>query len=392
MTPAARHAAAIAILDRVIAGEAAEKALTNWGRGARFAGSGDRAAVRDLVFDALRCRRSYAARGGAETGRGLILGGLRDRGADVEDVFTGVGHAPAPLNGEERAGGRAPAGLEALDCPDWLAPRLQESLGPDFAPVMEALRHRAPLFLRANLRKATREEAVAALAAEGITARPHALSSTALEVIEGARKVQGARTFTAGLVELQDAASQAVCDLIPVPAGGKVLDYCAGGGGKTLALAARAEALWFVHDANTARMADLPRRLVRAGAKATALAIPADAGPFDVVLCDVPCSGSGAWRRAPEGKWKLSQEGLARLGRVQDAILDAATALVRPGGVLAYATCSILAEENAGRVAAFLGRHAGWCRTGGCAFTPLDGGDGFFLAVLERAGESAIQP
>lgn len=392
MTPAARHAAAIGILDRVIAGEAAEKALTNWGRGARFAGSGDRAAVRDLVFDALRCRRSFAALGGAETGRGLILGGLRARGAEVEAVFTGEGHAPPPLTDEERAGGRAPEGLEVLDCPDWLAPLLQASLGPDFALVMEALRHRAPVFLRVNLRKATREEAIASLAAEGIIAQPHPLSPAALEVTGGARKVQGARAFAAGLVEVQDAASQAVCDLIPVPAGAAVLDYCAGGGGKTLALAARAEGRWFAHDANPARMSDLRRRASRAGVDVTLLAVPADAAPFDVVLCDVPCSGSGAWRRAPEEKWRLSPEGLARLGQVQESILGAASRLVRPGGILAYATCSLLVEENADRVASFLERDAGWRRIGGRTFTLLDGGDGFFLAVLQRSAADAIQP
>ena len=145
MTPAARAAAAIAVLDRWLAGVPAEQALTNWGRASRYAGSGDRHAVRDIVFDAIRCRRSLAQRGGAETGRGLILGGIRDRGEDPSAVFTGQGHAPAPLETLEIADPGPAGGLAALDCPDWLGPVLQDALGADFAPVMAALRHRAPV-------------------------------------------------------------------------------------------------------------------------------------------------------------------------------------------------------------------------------------------------------
>ena len=183
MTPAGRVAAAIEILDLWLGGEPAERALTNWARANRFAGSGDRAAIRDHVYDAIRCRRSFAAIGGAETGRGLMIGALRSAGADIEGIFTGQGHAPPPLSPEEIA---APPAIDdplvRLDCPDWLAPRLRASLGDDFAPAMRLLQSRAPVFLRVNIARTTREEARAALAAEGIATIPHSLSGTALEV------------------------------------------------------------------------------------------------------------------------------------------------------------------------------------------------------------------
>lgn len=384
MTPAARAAAAIAILDRWLAGMPAEQALTNWGRASRFAGSGDRAAVRDVVFDAIRCRRSFAALGGAETGRGLVLGGLRASGTDPAGLFTGEGHAPAPLT--EADAGTEPEGLAALDCPDWLASDLSHSLGRDFEPVMRALRHRAPVFLRVNAARATREAAMARLADDGIAARPHPLASFALEVTEGARKIQNAGAYLDGVVEVQDAASQAVVEALPLADGLRVLDLCAGGGGKTLAMAARARLTLFAHDALARRMADLPARASRAGAQVALTALPEAEGPFDLVLCDVPCSGSGSWRRSPEGKWSLTPVRLSSLQQDQDAILTRAAALVRPGGWLAYATCSLLSVENGARIDAFLARDPRYGAERTLRLTPLDGGDGFYLALLRRNG------
>ncbi|THD83008.1 RsmB/NOP family class I SAM-dependent RNA methyltransferase [Aliigemmobacter aestuarii] len=386
MTPAARAAAAIEVLDRWLAGMPAEQALTNWARSSRFAGSGDRHAVRDLVFQAIRCRRSHAAFGGAETGRGLILGGQRDRGEDPAAIFTGEGHAPAPLTDAERDSGHAPSGAEALDCPEWLWPRLQTSLGADAAPVMAAQRQRADVHLRVNSLRATPTEALAALAAENIICAPHPLADTALSVIEGGRRVAQSRAYLEGLVELQDAASQAVVAALPLRPGMRVLDYCAGGGGKALAMAARTGGPVAAHDADPRRMRDLPARAGRAGAAITLLSPDhvANSGPWDLVLTDVPCSGSGSWRRAPEGKWLLTAERLTELARLQDGILDRASALLGPGGVLAYATCSLLSCENGDRIAAFLARHPGWTVKAQRQFTPLDGGDGFFVAVLTR--------
>jgi 16S rRNA (cytosine967-C5)-methyltransferase len=382
MTPGARAAAAIGVLDRVLAGEPAEKALTNWGRASRYAGSGDRAAVRDLVFDALRCRRSFAALGGGMNGRGLVLGGLRASGVDPATIFTGEGHAP-DVQGSADAG-REPQGAEALDAPDWLIPELQQSLGDQMEAVLHALQRRAPVFLRVNRCKASIAEAIAALAAEGIVARPHSLAVTALEVTGNARKLQASEAYLTGLVELQDASSQAVVEALPLADGMAVLDLCAGGGGKTLAMAARAKLRLWAHDIAPRRMADLPERAKRAGVRVTLAARPEAAGPYDLVLVDAPCSGSGSWRRDPEGKWALTADRLAELTGLQAKVLAQAATLVAPSGVLAYATCSLLERENCGQVGAFLAATPGWHMLAERAFTPVDGGDGFYLALLTR--------
>ncbi|TCP63431.1 16S rRNA (cytosine967-C5)-methyltransferase [Rhodovulum bhavnagarense] len=387
MTPAARVAAAIGLLDEWLAGAPAERLLTNWARANRYAGARDRAAIRDLVFDALRRCRSVAALGGAQTGRAMMIGLMRARGEDLNVLFTGEGYGPAPLCEAEWNAGLAPDDLPELvgcDCPEALAPVLRDSLGRDFLPVMHALQDRAPVFLRVNTRLASLEQARATLAAEGIETRSHPLSPTALEVTSNARRIQAGRAFADGLVELQDAASQAVADMMPLIPGGRFLDYCAGGGGKTLALAARGEGAFFAHDAAPERMRDLPDRANRAGVRVTIAARPQDAGLFDLVLCDVPCSGSGAWRRSPEAKWRMTPDDLARLTDVQAAILDRAAGLVGPGGALGYATCSLISAENGAQIDAFVQRNPAWRVEAERQFSPLEGGDGFFAAVLRR--------
>lgn len=382
MTPGARAAAAITVLEQVLGGRPAELALTNWGRANRYAGSGDRAAVRDIVFDVLRCRRSLAAIGGGSGARALVLGWARAKAR--ESLFDGQGHAPTPPAAGEA--GRAPEGAEALDCPDWLEGPLRASLGPEFEAVMAAMQHRAPVFLRVNLIRATREVAIAALAEEGVVAVPHGLAAAALEVVEGARRVQTSRAYAGGIVELQDAASQAVVEMLPLRDGMAVLDLCAGGGGKTLAMAARARLRLFAHDADRRRMGDLPMRASRAGVRVTMTENPEKTAPYDLILTDVPCSGSGSWRRDPEGKWAFTADRLAALTRLQAEIMDRAAAMLRPGAVLGYATCSLLQAENGAQVAAFLGRHAGWRLEAERRFTPLEGGDGFYAAVLRKGG------
>ncbi len=379
MTPSARLQAAIDILDRHLAGDAVEKALTNWARASRFAGSGDRAAVRDIVYLALRQRRSAAALGGGLTGRGLVLG--LARAAGEEALFSGEGHAPAAPTRDEA--GRPPTADEALDLPDWLIPALQGSLGQMLRPVAQALRLRAPVFLRVNLGKTSRDAAIAALAEEGITAVPHSLAATALEVTGNARRIQASAAYTQGLVELQDASSQAVVEALPLADGMRVLDLCAGGGGKTLAMGARARLRLFAHDISARRMADLPPRAARAGLTVTLTDQPETQGPFDLVLVDAPCSGSGSWRRDPEGKWALTPAMLDALVAEQAAILDRAAGLVRPGGWLAYATCSLIGAENTGQIADYLGRHPTWVCQRARSYTPLEGGDGFYLALLQ---------
>lgn len=390
MTPGARAAAAIEILDRIAAGAAAEQSLTTWARGSRFAGSADRAAIRDIVYDVLRCRRSSAALGGGETGRALVLGWVRRQGADPDSLFTGEGHAPARLSAEEAAPAPDPAGLPEgvrLDLPDWLLPALRQSLGVSLVPVAQLLQTRAPVGLRVNRAKATQAGAEAALQADGIESVAHPLATTARIVTANPRRVKGGGAYRDGLVELQDPASQAVVEaLLPLPKGARVLDLCAGGGGKALALAA-AGADVTAHDADPGRMRDLPERARRAGVAIARLdgdAVLSDA-PWDLVLADAPCSGSGAWRRQPEARWRLTGDGLAALMRVQSEILDRAAALVAPGGRLAYATCSLLDGENGDQVSGFLGRAGGgWRLLSERSFSPLEGGDGFYVAQLAR--------
>lgn len=392
MTPAARVQAAIEIFDSILEGAPAEKALLGWARNSRFAGSKDRAAVRDHVFGALRAKRSLAVRGGAETGRGILLGLIRSQGIDPDDIFSGIGHAPAPLSDAEQAAGEAPQsdGVR-LDLPEWLVPLWRASLGDAAEAMAEASRARAPVFLRTNRLKTTRDAAISALSEEGIEAEAHEISATAIVVTNGARRVSQSRSYQDGLVELQDGASQAVIDALSGQTPARILDYCAGGGGKALALAAAfPKAQIVAHDIAPQRMKDLPDRAARAGARITVVApedLPNEAG-FDVVLCDAPCSGSGAWRRAPEGKWALTEARLAELTAIQAEVLDHAVDFVAPDGVLAYATCSMLEPENTAQVTEFLHRHPGWSVNVQRAWTLLDGGDGFFTAQFSRDAAS----
>ncbi|MDU9003720.1 RsmB/NOP family class I SAM-dependent RNA methyltransferase [Sedimentitalea todarodis] len=387
MTPAARVQAAIEILDEILAGKAAEQALTGWSRRSRYAGSKDRVAVRDHVFDVMRRMRSFAALGGARNGRGLMLGAMRHAGSDPETVFTGVAYAPAGLTDAERSAGQDPdPGPEALDIPDWLWPRFTESLSEESEACAKALQDRAPVHLRVNLAKGDVPQAQDRLLQDGIATISHPAASTALEITEGARRLRQSEAYQTGLVELQDAASQAVVEALPLRDGMRVLDYCAGGGGKALAMASRARVEIFAHDVAPDRMRDLPARAARAGA--TISAIPSSdlkqAGPFDLVLCDAPCSGSGAWRRAPEGKWRLDETGLQELCGIQVEILETVSGMVADDGLLAYATCSVLRDENQGQIERFLKQNGGWRLAVQQQWTMQHGTDGFYTAHLTR--------
>jgi len=385
VTPAARAGAAVSILDRVIAGDAAEAALLRWSRASRYAGSGDRAAVRDLVFDSLRRRRSRAALGGADSGRGLVLGGLREAGIDPATIFGAGPYAPVALTPAEIAAGRTPTKEEVLNLPGWLLPDLREALGPDLEAVAERLGTRAPVWLRANSLKATPQKAAAFLANEGITVAPAPDLATALRVTEGARKLRASRAYCEGLVELQDLAPQRAVALLGDLTDVEVLDFCAGGGGKALAMAAAGARRVVAHDGDAGRMADLPVRAARAGARIAITPPGSLRGDFDLVLADVPCSGSGTWARTPDARWRLTLEALSHLTTLQARILDDAAAFVRPNGRLALMTCSLLRAENEAQAEALLAR-SGFRMEASRRFSPLEGGDGFYAAVFRRAG------
>ncbi|SHJ19919.1 RsmB/NOP family class I SAM-dependent RNA methyltransferase [Wenxinia saemankumensis] len=382
MTPGARAAAAISVLDDWLDGAPVERALLRWARGARYAGSGDRAAVRDLVYDAVRRRRSAAAAGGALTGRGLVLGTLRLDGTDPATLFTGQGHAPPPLDEGERPGAAPADRGTRLDWPDWLLPHADAALGAGAEAALAAQRDRAPVFLRAL---GDRGVAAERLAEEGISVSPLADVATALEVTRNARRVAASAAFREGLIDLQDASSQAAILSLPLAGGETILDYCAGGGGKSLAVAARGAGRVVAHDADPARMADIAPRALRLGAE---VEVVPDLPPgllADLVIVDAPCSGSGTWRRAPEAKWRLTPDRLAELTALQDDILAEAARHVRPGGILAYMTCSIFRDENEDRVnAARAGWAADWQSRLERRWIPGPGGDGFYLALLAR--------
>ena len=384
MTPAARAAAAIAVLDDWQAGKPAEQALTNWARGARYAGSKDQAAVRDLVYDVLRARGSCARLGGGSDGRALILGLNRLQGVDPEGIFTGDAYSAAVLRPDELAGCADRALVDPQDdVPAWLVDRLARRAGGDLARLLAALHDRAPLYLRVNTRKVTREACLADLAAHGITAIADPRAATALEVTSGARQVKSTPAYRDGWIEPQDLSVQRAVLVVDWPKG-PILDYCAGGGGKTLAIAALTGLRVTAHDAAPGRMADLPIRAARAGAVIDMCRtedLPR-AGRFAAVLCDVPCSGSGTWRRDPEAKWRLTSARLAELVKLQSDILDHAAKLVRPDGQLVYMTCSLFHDENEAQIAAFLARHQGWRCDAQAIETPLSASDGFFHAVL----------
>ena len=382
MTPAARAQAAIAILDRILAGEPAEAALLRWARGSRFAGSNDRAAVRDLVFDNLRRARSRAVRGGAQSGRGLMLGMCRELGIAPDTLFTGERHAPELLAPAELRRGAEPSDKDQLDLPEWLIPEWQQALGQNARPVALALRDRAAVWLRVNDLRATPQQAIAALAAEGIAVKPWPGLAGALQVTEGARRLNNTKAYAQGLVELQDLSPQLACAALPVAS--SVLDYCAGGGGKALALAARGVGQVTAHDIDARRMQDLPARAARAGARIR-IAQPGQVrGHFDLVVADVPCSGSGTWRRTPDSKWRLTPGQLAQLGQAQSTILDRVAQHVTSKGHLAYMTCSVLGCENQRQIAEFLQRTPHFRLCDERLFTPLDASDGFYLALLQR--------
>lgn len=382
MTPAARVAAAIDILDSILDGTPAEKALTGWARRSRFAGSKDRAAIRDWVFTALRRRNTAAALGGALTGRGLMLGVLRQEQQDIAAFFTGEGYGPSALTEAEKT--RPEIQDAPLDLPDWAIAPLRCDLGNAFDATAEGLRHRAPVSVRVNTAKTTVDTARAALAEDGIICRSTSVAATALIVEEGERRIQNSAAFSEGWIEMQDAGSQAIALELPVATGARVLDYCAGGGGKSLAVAARGVTGMKAYDANQARLKDLPSRAARAGADITCIGEPPAKDRFDLVIADVPCSGSGAWRRQPETRWRMQHSDLADLRDLQSEIIYKTQQLVDCGGSYAYITCSLFEAENERQMDVHFADTKVWEVTKKKRWDVGPENDGFFLAVFKR--------
>jgi len=374
----------IEILETVLAGVPTEKALTNWARASRFAGSKDRAAIRDYVYQAVRCRRSSGAWPSPGSARAWALGSLRQQGADIGALFNGLGHAPAILDlAESDISGPTPPDL--YDVPDWVLERMIEDHGMEKAhEIARTLRDRAPVCLRVNLRKATIQQVQEALEADGILTELNPVCDTALNVLSNHRKVAMHICFKNGLIEKQDAGSQAVAARIPVH--GRILDYCAGGGGKSLAIAARTGATLFAHDINHGRMSEIEPRANRGGHDISVIA-PDDintAGVFDTLICDIPCSGSGAWRRSPDGKWRLTSDELLVFVNLQRKILEKAIVHLAPGGTLAMVTCSIFASENQEQKEWLLSTFKDLIYLDEMLLTPADTHDGLYLVTFKN--------
>ncbi|MEM9349850.1 MAG: RsmB/NOP family class I SAM-dependent RNA methyltransferase [Pseudomonadota bacterium] len=377
MTPAARFAAAIEILDEIAGGRAPEPALLAWARGHRFAGSKDRAAIRDIVFSLERRRDSCAAMGGGMSGRSLVLGYLAQEGLEAETVFGADRYAPPPLEqGEQARDWSSLSDTQKADLQPWIWEQLSAEYGDAAGDLAEALRHRAPVWLRVNAATASRDAIISELEADGFAPEASAQCTTALKIKAQERRITQHSLFKEGKVELQDLGPQIAMEALEIEPGMRVLDYCAGGGGKALAAAACGAAVT-AHDTNVERMSDLPGRAARAGVNVD-MASPK--GLYDLVICDVPCSGSGAWRRVPAGKWTLSTDKLAEYVQLQRQIVTEALAFLRPGGTLAYMTCSLLRQENHEQ-RAYLERELQFLREQ--QLTPLMDSDGFYFALLE---------
>jgi 16S rRNA (cytosine967-C5)-methyltransferase len=428
--PAAHAAAAIEILaDIEAARRPAADALKDWGLAHRFAGSRDRASIASLVYDALRHRSSLAWRMGSDTPRALALGALvfvrGEDAATLPEAFAGTPHAPEALSEAEVSAlahgslDDAPAWVRG-DYPEWLDSQLARVFGDERAEEAAALSGRAPLDLRANPLRGGREKTLKALA--HLKAEPTPLSPFGIRIplLDDGRgpPVQSEPAFLKGLVEVQDEGSQLAALFAAASPGEQVIDLCAGAGGKTLALSAgmNNRGQVFAYDRDIRRLAPLYERAQRAGVHNMQVRSPrgqtdvlADlAGKADLVVVDAPCTGTGTWRRNPDAKWRLRPGSLEVRQGEQDAVLADAARLVKPGGRLVYITCSLLAEENDDRLAAFRTTHPEYTPVAaaeaaiaanlpaltahtnadgsGLVLTPKrTGTDGFFVAMLRRA-------
>ncbi len=413
MTPAARIGAAIEALALIEeTGRPADAVLGGFFRARRYIGSGDRKAVAERVFGVLRRRARLdwhlARRGMAPAARARMLARLLlvDGLQEPATVFGRGKYAPAALDegeldlfmalaGEALEPPEMPASVR-LECPAWAEAGLRASLGAGFEAELRALAEPAPVDLRVNALKADRREVRRLLFREGVRAEPLEAAPWALRC-QGRPALGRTRAFREGLFEVQDVGSQRVAAAVGAAPGMQVVDFCAGAGGKALALAAdmAGKGRIVAADVHDRRLARLGERMRRAGVHNIERRlleherdrwVRRQRGKFDRVLVDAPCSGTGAWRRNPDARWTREGPALAELMGLQDRILESAARLAKPGGRLIYATCSLLAEENEARVERLLEVAPGFARVGeDLRISPArDGSDGFYVAILER--------
>ena len=417
MTPSARLQSVIDVLRGLdTTAQPVDRFLRDWFRARRYAGAKDRAAISERTYAILRHRSSFAWRMGSGEARALVIASLLAEGLsldEIADLFDGKAYGAAALSEAECSASAAPPRAEPPLCvrgefPPFLEAELAGAFGPALLDEMMAMQARAPVDLRVNTLKASRETVLEALRAEGYDAEATRTSPFAIRLSsgEGLSKLSTTSLFAAGAFEFQDEAAQIAALLCAAKPGMRVLDFAAGAGGKSLALAALMQNKGEIvaHDASPDRLKRLAPRAARAGATIIHPWPGPPEGAFDIVLIDAPCSGSGTWRRQPELRWRTTPDGLQALTGLQDELLEQGAARVVAGGRLIYATCSILPRENEERIAGFLSRQAGfavlaasavWSEAVGTApppgmdrffkATPLQTGtDGFFTTVLQR--------
>jgi 16S rRNA (cytosine967-C5)-methyltransferase len=378
MRTGAQIKAAIELLDEVLnRHRPAASVLADWGKTHRFAGSGDRAAIGNLLYDALRRKRSLAAQMGSDSPRAIVLAAaphaLGLAPAAVAASADGSAHAIEPLTQAEQDGlqRQVPAGSPASvrgDFPDWLEASFARAFGAAAAEEGAALARRAPVDLRVNGLKADREKVMRALARFSPVPTPYSPIGVRLPAPEGPGRqpnVEAEPGHGKGWYEVQDEGSQIAALMAGAGPRQQVLDLCAGAGGKSLAFAAmmRNTGQVYAYDDDPQRLRPIFERLRRAGARNVQVLPAGDAtalralGPrFDVVFIDAPCTGTGAWRRRPDAKWRLKPANLAQRQQEQRALLELAAPLAKPGGRLVYVTCSVLPEENDDQLAWFCAR------------------------------------
>lgn len=389
MTPPARLQAVIEILEGGTA-QPLDRQLKAWFRNHRFAGAKDRRAITERVYAIFRHRAHFAHRLGGDSARALVIASLLAENEDPETFFTGR-YGPMALSDGERAAIAAksspPPAWVALEYPQWLEAELVRAFGDRLVDEMAASQERAPVDLRVNTLRTNRDHVLEVLSRDGFEASPLADLPDAIRCQAGAA-LTAHPLYESGAFEIQDVAAQMAVALCEARPGMRVLDLTAGAGGKSLALAAamqnRGEIV--ACDIRRPALVELERRASRAGAhiiRTHLLDVP-PSGPFDLVLLDAPCSGSGTWRRQPELKWRLTSDRLARLTEMQDGLLVQANAAAKAR--LVYATCSILPCENQDRTDAFLAAHPDFIRARPDfhASPAATDSDGFYAAVLGR--------
>ena len=398
MTRGARVSAVIDILDSYLSGEPEHKLLSNWFRMNRYAGSKDRLAIRELFFQCLRhqlsCYWPFKEAGISINGRSIVLGMLKISNQCFDQIFDDKQYSPVKLSNLEKkvlqnfkdSLSIAPNFVK-LNFPQFLEGPLKDAFDDMFEENIAALNSQADLFVRVNRIKSNVEDVKRSLEEEGIEVNYISYFQNILKVTENKRKFSKSKAFLSGDVEIQDISSQSVVDFINPKKNSKILDFCAGAGGKTLAMASLTLGMskYFVHDINPSKLINLQKRCKRAGFKVQIFnpkQINKEYNKFDFVVADVPCSGTGVWKRHPGNKWAITKDKLNSLLIVQKEILVKAGNCVQKDGTLAYITCSVLKSENQQQIAWFLSQSSSFSFVADKVLWPIEGGDGFYVAVL----------